>query len=261
MSRTARQESRSGYYHVILRGNNKSWITQKDVYKTKLIELLKQQENEECLIQLLAWCIMDNHVHIVLKSSINDMSLAMKKINTKFAMYYNKKENMIGHVFQDRFKSEPIDTDEYLIEVIRYVHNNPVKAKIVKKPQEYKWSTYNAYIKQKFITHQMQFVLNYFNNNIQRFEAFHLKTSDKEYLEIKEDVEKYRLEKAEVIIEKYLRDNNANTLLELKKDTDKEHFLITELLKKSGLSLRKISSLTGISYAKVQKRYQAIDLQ
>jgi len=127
MTRTARQASSTGYYHIIMRGDNRNWIFQKRQYKLDFMEMIEEQENEG-RIEMAAWCIMDNHVHLVLKAELDQLSLAMKKINVKFAMRYNLNEKMVGHVFQDRFKSQVIETDQYLLQVIRYVHNNPVKA-------------------------------------------------------------------------------------------------------------------------------------
>ena len=89
---------------------------------------------------------MDNHIHLLLKESSEGLATMMKRINVSFAYYFNQKHQRIGHLFQDRFKSEPIENERYLLAVIRYIHNNPVKAGIVKKPEQYKWSSYNSYL-------------------------------------------------------------------------------------------------------------------
>ena len=146
-----------------MRGDNRNWIFKKRQYKLDFMEMLEEQEKEG-RIEIAAWCIMDNHVHIVLKAELDQLSLAMKKINVKFAMRYNLNEKMIGHVFQDRFKSQAIETDEYLLQVIRYVHNNPVKARITEKPGDYKWSSYSQYINKENVSkrRQFKFVLGFF---------------------------------------------------------------------------------------------------
>ena len=136
MSRTARVLSATGYYHVIIRGNNKEYLFEKNEAKIYFMKALKKVEAEG-LLDLAAWCIMDNHVHLVIKTEPEDLAIAFKRINIKFAMYYNRKYKMVGHVFQDRFKSEVIESDEYLMNVIRYVHNNPVKARITDEPSNY----------------------------------------------------------------------------------------------------------------------------
>jgi len=146
-----------------MRGDNRNWIFQKRQYKLDFMEMLEEQENEST-IEMAAWCIMDNHVHLVLKAELDQLSLAMKKINVKFAMRYNLNEKMIGHVFQDRFKSQAIETDQYLLQVIRYVHNNPIKARITEKLGAYKWSSYSQYINKDAVgkSQQFKFVLDFF---------------------------------------------------------------------------------------------------
>ncbi len=119
MSRMARQESPTGYYHILMRGNNRNWIFKKNQYKLDFLEMLEEQEKEE-RIEVFAWCIMDNHVHLILKADIYQLSLAIKKINVKFAMRYNLNERTVGHVFQDRFKSQVIDNEEDL-EILKFI--------------------------------------------------------------------------------------------------------------------------------------------
>ena len=89
---------------------------------------------------------MDNHVHLLINADLDLMADALKRTNIKFAMRYNKKYDRVGHVFQGRYKSEVINTEQYLLGVIRYIHNNPVKAEIVAEAGDYKWSSYNAYM-------------------------------------------------------------------------------------------------------------------
>ena len=89
---------------------------------------------------------MNNHVHFVVKADPSSLAKAIKSLNIKYAMRFNQQRERIGHVFQDRYKSEDIEDDKYLMQVIRYVHINPVKAKLVKSPEEYQWSSYNEYI-------------------------------------------------------------------------------------------------------------------
>jgi REP element-mobilizing transposase RayT len=85
---------------------------------------------------------MDNHVHLLINEGDDEIGKIMKRINISYSYYFNKKYGRIGHLFQDRFKSEGIDSDAYLLSVVRYIHNNPVKAGLVKNIEEYKWSSY-----------------------------------------------------------------------------------------------------------------------
>ena len=106
---------------------------------------------------------MTNHVHLVIETTDCDISDFIKRSHSRYATNFNKKYNCIGHLFQGRYKSELIQDDKYMLEVSRYVHLNPVRAKMVSKPEDYKWSSYTMYIgeeEEKLITSKR--VLSYF---------------------------------------------------------------------------------------------------
>ncbi len=145
MPRHKRKKAEFTTYHIIQRGNERRNIFLSDEDKTRFIEtLLRMKEKYNFLIY--AYCLMDNHLHLVIYDNGNDISQLMKSINTSYVFYFNKIYRRSGHLFQDRFKSEIIKDDVYLLEVSKYIHNNPVKAGIVEKPEEYRWSSYNLYI-------------------------------------------------------------------------------------------------------------------
>lgn len=147
MPRKSRECLDTSFYHIIVQGIKKEYIFNSIINIEKYIELL-MSEKEKFKVELLAYCIMNNHAHILLYTEkIAEMSKFMHSVNQKFAQFYNYINNeRVGYVFRDRFKSEPIYNEKYLIRCIRYIHNNPVKARIVKSPQEYKYSTYNNYL-------------------------------------------------------------------------------------------------------------------
>lgn len=89
---------------------------------------------------------MDNHVHILIKTENNPVGQLICRINSKYAKYYNKKYNCMGHLFQDRYYSELIESDSQMLEASRYKHLNPMMASIVRRPENYKWSSYLMYI-------------------------------------------------------------------------------------------------------------------
>lgn len=91
---------------------------------------------------------MDNHAHLLVNEGEDEISRIIKRIGTSYVYYFNKKYGRVGHLFQDRFKSEAIEDDSYLLAVVRYIHNNPVKAGIVKNASSYRWSSFNAYIEE-----------------------------------------------------------------------------------------------------------------
>lgn len=88
---------------------------------------------------------MSNHIHLLIKEGIEDISVTMKRIGVSYALYYNRKYYTVGHLFQDRFNSEKVENDSYLLTVTRYIHQNPTKAGMVKKPNQWKWSSCRGY--------------------------------------------------------------------------------------------------------------------
>ena len=95
---------------------------------------------------LYAYCIMDNYIHLYLKEGEDKISRVLKRIGTSYAFYYNKKHNRVEYVFHDRVRSEGIMSDAQLMEVIRYIHNNPVKAHMIERAEGCSWSSYRRYV-------------------------------------------------------------------------------------------------------------------
>ena len=127
MPRQQRKKSSSGYYHVMIRGNNRNAIFLDDEDKLKFIEILSQKKQDNAFF-LYAFCLMDNHVHLMMQEGTGDIANVMKRINISYVYYFNQKYKKAGHLFQDRFKSEGIEDDKYVLSLIRYIHQNPLKA-------------------------------------------------------------------------------------------------------------------------------------
>ncbi|MGD9678354.1 MAG: transposase [Vulcanibacillus sp.] len=259
MARQARKESITNYYHVMLRGINREYIFNTEDQKRKILELIKREEKNN-LIGIVAWCIMDNHVHLLLKAKIDDMSKAIKIISLKYAAYYNKSKKRIGPVFGDRYRSENIEDDKYMLGVIRYIHNNPIKSKIIINKEVYEWSSYKCFIDNNsnhIIEEHKAFILGFFNNKIINFEEFHNQEDVYEYLEIKEDREKYRQREGQKIITEYLKEKGIIDAKELKNNPKWICELVEELSDKTKLTLRQIARLTdltlGMTYEIIKK--------
>lgn len=145
MPRGRRIKSQSGYYHVMLRGNEKKNIFNDEGDKKRFIKILgEKKENGE--FYLPAFCLMSNHVHLMIKEGSEDLSNSIKRIGVSYVSYFNNKYDRVGHLFYDRFRSEPVENESYVIALVRYIHKNPVKAGIVKSAIEYRWSSYNCYL-------------------------------------------------------------------------------------------------------------------
>jgi REP element-mobilizing transposase RayT len=144
MPRKARERSGSGIYHIMLRGAGRQTIFHDDADCERFLETVERFKKQTG-IKIYAWCLMGNHVHLLLEEGNEVISTTMKRIGVSYASYYNWKYNAVGHLFQDRFKSEKIERDEYFLTVARYIHQNPVKAGLVKKSADWRWSSCIGY--------------------------------------------------------------------------------------------------------------------
>lgn len=144
MARTARRQAESEIYHVMSRGVGRQIIFEDDADRRLFLAVLGEElisHNGE----LLAWCLMDNHVHLLLRMPLEELSELMRTLGSTYASFFNRRHERVGHLFQDRFRSEPVESDEYLLTVVRYIHQNPVVAGL--SPScEYRWSSYRAYL-------------------------------------------------------------------------------------------------------------------
>jgi putative transposase len=145
MARPLRVEYPGAYYHVINRGNNRENIFKDDRDREKFLEYL-QKASERFSIVIHTYCLMNNHFHLLVQTPQSNLSMAMQWINVSYATYFNRKRGRHGHLFQGRFKAILIDADEYLQHLSRYIHLNPVRAKIVRTASKYRWSSYAACI-------------------------------------------------------------------------------------------------------------------
>ena len=130
MTRPLRIEYPGAYYHVVNRGNNQENIFKNDRDREKFIEYLERATDRFSTI-IHSYCLMDNHYHLLVETLEANLSLSMQWINVSYATYFNRKRGRRGHLFQGRFKEILIDADDYLKHLSRYIHLNPVRAKMV----------------------------------------------------------------------------------------------------------------------------------
>ncbi len=140
MPRRARRLAESGLYHVMLRGVNRDAIFLEDQDRERFLHALAlTKEVSGCLV--LAYCLMTNHVHMILMTSTEPISLVMKRLGVRYVGWFNRKYARVGHLFQSRFVSLPVEDDGYLVTLVRYVWNNPVDAGLATRPEDYRWSS------------------------------------------------------------------------------------------------------------------------
>ncbi|MBT2661744.1 transposase [Bacillus sp. ISL-45] len=162
MSRKPRIWYPGAVYHITDRGNRKMPIFSDDKDRFKFMDLLEETRISHAFT-LHAYCLMTTHYHLLLETINHHPQEIMKLLNSRYGIYFNKRHDLVGHVFQGRYKSELIDTDEYFLNASRYIHLNPYEGNIVQNPAEYKWSSYQAYISNRknphITTHR---ILSYF---------------------------------------------------------------------------------------------------
>ena len=145
MARKARVEVAGGLYHVITRGNNRRQIFNSPTDHEKFLSLLAIQKRRLPFF-LYAYCLMSNHVHLLIERKADAIGRIMHRVLTGYSQYYNRRYRRVGHLLQGRHKAILCQSDRYLAELVRYIHLNPVRARMVTKPEQYPYSSHGAYL-------------------------------------------------------------------------------------------------------------------
>jgi putative transposase len=148
MARPVRIEYEGAVYHVTARGNERKNIFFSKTDYVKFLQYLTEAKRK-FNSNLLCYVLMSNHYHLIIETPDANLSRAMHYINGSYTTYINAKRKRSGHLFQGRYKAIIVDRDNYLLELSRYIHLNPVRAGMVKKPEEYSYSSYSAYISKR----------------------------------------------------------------------------------------------------------------
>lgn len=240
MSRRARQYSQSGLYHIVFRGINRQNIFEEDVDFIQFKSITKDLK-QEMQFQIYAYCLMSNHVHILLNEcSTGDISLIMKKLLVRYAGWFNRKYLRSGALIGSRFKSKPVDKDEYLLPLVRYIHQNPIRAKTVTDLNDYKWSSYSEYIHESSMT-DTEFILSMMDKK--SFKKYHLQKETESH-EISD-----RLGKSEEDIKRRIKeliDGREPHVIGLMTKIERNQ-IIKKLKEDEGFSIRQIERATGVS--------------
>lgn len=144
MARPLRIEHEGAIYHILARGNKAEFIFKEDADKEYFLHIL-QKTVEKYNINLYAYCLMGNHYHLLMEIPHGELSKAMHMIQSSYGSYQQRLRGWIGHVFAGRYKALCVEKEGYLLELSRYLHLNPVRARLVEKPEEYLWSSYRYY--------------------------------------------------------------------------------------------------------------------
>lgn len=246
MPRQARKQSATGIYHVMLRGINQQTIFEDNEDREKLLNTLKEYKAVSGY-KLFAYCLMSNHIHLLIKTEKENLDLIIKRIAGSYVYWYNWKYRRCGHLFQDRYKSEPVEDDAYFLTVLRYIHQNPVKSGLCKSVGDYKYSSYNEYINNGDLV-DSEFCLSMLDK--EKFIEFNNESNSDLCLDIEEN--NYRLTDAEAkaVIQKISKCKSVADFQNLNLEKRDKYL---KILREKGLSIRQISRLTGVSFNIVRK--------
>jgi putative transposase len=255
MPRKQRLKSKTGYYHIMCRGNERRNIFCDDQDKMRFIDTLyeKQRENN---FKLHVFCLMDNHFHLMVSEGTEEIAKTMKRIMVSYVYYFNHKYQRVGHLLQDRFKSEIVEDDAYTMALTRYIHQNPVKAGMVQTVDKYQWSSYHSYLDAgvfgKLV--ETETVLGLFSKDKetakQLFKQYMNEYVDEQFLDLVEK-DKLSFEAAGELFKQMLQEQEIDYNTYNKKQLS--DILIKEFRQRTNWSVREIASLTGINKDKINK--------
>ena len=202
---------------------------------------------QQCGFRLYAYCLMDNHVHILLRVGKESLESIMKRLACRYVYWFNTKYQRTGHLFQDRFRSEPVDTDAYFLTVLRYIHQNPVKAKLCAAPGEYPHSSYIHYLGSSQHV-DTDFALKMLTR--EEFVRFNCEKNDDQCLEIAPPRRAMTDEQVQKIMKKV---SHCATISQFQALDQTKQALYIKRFHEKGASIRQISRLTGVSKGMVER--------
>ena len=247
MPRIARKISSTKVYHIILRGNDRQdiFLDEQDYHKfLKIVKILKEKYQYD----IFTYCLMSNHVHLVIYDKNIKHSKIIQSMEISYASYFAKKYNKVGHLFQNRFLSKNVETKEYLCGLCRYIHQNPLKAKI-SNTEDYKWSSYREFIYgEKIISSEL--VLSMFAPNkkeaIENFIIFHSYETNFINEEVEyECIDRITDEQVKKKVQKILNIENVRMINSYDRKTRNEELQKLKIIK--GVSKAQLSRVLGMN--------------
>ncbi len=247
MARLAREKSETGIYHIMLRGLDKRNIFLDDEDRLKFIDSMIKAMGKGNF-ELYGYCLMGNHVHLLLKA-VEEPGTVLKRITVGYVGWNNRKYERTGHLFQNRYLSEPVESESYLLTVLRYIHQNPLKAGMVKNIEDYRWSSYQQY--EKFYKGQSPFIsgelIKAYFKTLDHFRTFMCAANEDQCLEENRVVKYNDKRLRELIINKYaIRDIKSIP----KKEQDA---MIKEIYSNIETSIRQLSRVLGIGKTAIER--------
>lgn len=251
MPRQARARSEVGIYHLIIRGINKQNIFEDAKDRQKFIEKLGYYKVISGYL-VYGYCLMDNHIHLLLGEGKEMIGKVIQRISSSYVRWYNQKYDRCGHLFQERFKSEAVEDEAYFLTVLRYIHQNPIKAGVTRTLDVYPWSSYLQYVSTPEMV-DVDFALGIFSDNQEIAQKLFCEYSKEETIvACLEYQEKVVLSDNEVL--KYLREMQVVSISQLQQLTKAERDEVLRSLKeREGVTIRQLARITGISKSVIDR--------
>ena len=258
MPRVARKYNELKVYHIIIRGIDKQDIFLEEYDKCKFLNIIKETK-EKYNYEIYAYCLMDNHVHMVIYDKEAKISKIMQSIEIMYVTYFNNKYDRVGHLFQDRFYSKKVEDREYLKILCRYIHQNPLKAGMA-KTEEYKWSSYKEYVQfPQIIDSKLLLLVFSENNNDAKLEFinFHnINADENKETEIKNIME-YELHErfTDIEIKKYICELlDISNICDISKyNTEMRNEKLSKLKCFKNISITQLARITGLNRKMIER--------
>lgn len=247
MARTARAISKTGCYHITARGNAKIAIFDSERDRIKFKELLVQMLTRYQIV-CYAWCLMENHIHLIVEDKEGNISIFMRDLLTAYSKYFNWVTQRTGHVFENRFHSVAVKSNKQLLAAIRYVHNNPRKAGIC-EAADYRWSSYREYLGPDFAC-DTQPILEILGG-VEAFKRFSDARNKETYCPMftKRASEEDVRERVEYVLGKW----PGVTRTDVASLPKRKRNAIISMMRQCGLSMKQIERQTGIGQGIIQR--------
>lgn len=248
MPREARKISCSNIYHAMLRGINRQVICEEDADRRVFMMALKECKDVSGF-KLHAFCLMPNHVHLLIEPAGEPLELIFKRLGVKYVGWFNRKYDRAGHLFQDRFRSENVEDNLYFMTVLRYILQNPMKAGMESQPGSYPWSSYLAYKKGIGSITDTQYAIDLFGSQEALIDYVLLGNEDTVMDEDQFDW-RMKIEKAKEIMEQVSGCATVSDFQRLDRQIQKGYAVKIYL---AGVSAYQIAKMTGMSKSTVER--------
>lgn len=262
MPRKEREQSSTGIYHVMLRGINRQDIFEDDEDYSSFIRILSAVQTRRshdlvtkmCACHIYAYCLMPNHVHLLICEKDWKLGEILKSIAASYVFYYNKRYGRTGHLFQDRFKSEPCNDAAYFLTLFRYIHQNPVKAGLVQTAKDYRYSSWaNDYLGQgeQRVCHVNSTVRRYGMDELAGWVNMPLLENQSCI-----DLDERKIISDDSVRKLLLKKSGVKNITEFQLHSkERQKDIVGDVMKEIGAGPRQMSRVSGLSYSIIYKMW------